>query len=86
MNHNNCTVGVQLSKEAGGGLFKITLSEKFFNGQDILKTADGSRVRVIGDIFESNTRWYHKVLNYLTFGKYFVRGYVYNCKIVKSIK
>jgi hypothetical protein len=76
--------GLDPYEKDGGGMFKITLSEKFFDAHDILITANGSKVRIVGDIEESHTRWWHKVLNWLTFRKYFVRGYVYDCKIVKK--
>lgn len=50
--------------------FNITLNENFFKQGDILVPIKGEQsFRVISDTKTHNNKWYHKLINFFTFGK-----------------
>ena len=65
----------------GKQTFKITLTKDYYRPDDVLVTTQGGAVHMIGDVVVRNGKWYHKILYLLTFKRYFVKYYVYNCEI-----
>lgn len=61
--------------------FKITLSQDFYTPDDILVTTKGGTVHITGDFETKNNKWYHKLINLITFKKYCNKYYVYDCEI-----
>lgn len=63
--------------------FKITLDEKYYTHNNALESYGGVKVKIIGKIICGNSKWHHRLLNFLTFRKYFNKYYTYNCEIIK---
>lgn len=51
--------------------FKLTVSGDWFKKHEILSLGGGAKVKVITTPTTRYNKWYYKLLNFITFGKYF---------------
>jgi len=58
--------------------FKITLNKGVFTESDLLQSNDSFDLIVTDGPIVKNNKWYHKFINYITFGKYCITEYLYN--------
>lgn len=67
-----------------GDVFTITLKTNYFEYGEVLDNIDKQEKSffIVGDIKEIYSKWYHRILYYITFKKLFKRGFKYLVKII----
>lgn len=63
--------------------FQLIFNEKFTQG-DVLSNSTEEKLVITSKPKHIYGKWYHKLLNKLTFGKYFCEGWEYNVKFDKG--
>ena len=59
-------------------IFSITLGNKFNQGSVLQDHIIQRTLKVVSEPKHKHYKWYHKLLNKLTFGKRFIEGWEYN--------
>jgi hypothetical protein len=59
-------------------IFSLTLDNKFNQGSVLQDHIVQRTLKVVSEPKHKYYKWYHKLLNKLTFGKRFVEGWEYN--------
>lgn len=65
----------------GGETFKIKLDAPFNQGDTVDISNDFVQLEVTGLVKHYNNKWYHKIVNKLTFGKFCNEYFVHEVKI-----
>lgn len=61
---------------------KQTFYLMFSSDPDILNAPESSELEVISEPILYYSKWYHKILHYISFKTRFIEGYKYNVKTV----
>jgi hypothetical protein len=68
-----------------GSSFKVDLHEDFHSPQEtIVQVKRGSSCKVIGDVTHHNYRWYHRIINFVSFGLLYDEYYEHEVKIEEN--